>query len=85
MDLDQNSNYEWIWTFWFPDGEKDRLSGKVTYSPEQGIKLKLMFSGEHGLIHDVNNGFLSKATIFTHLFLVGLCLFTCDLILSDRH
>jgi len=51
LDWDQNSNYEWIGTFWFPDGEKDRFSGKVTYSPEQGIKLKLMFSGEHVLIH----------------------------------
>ena len=58
--MDQNTNYEWIGTFWFPDQEKDKFSGKVTYSPEHGIKLKLILSREHALIHDVNAGFLSR-------------------------
>lgn len=60
MDLDQNSNYEWIGTFWFPDNESDKFSGKVTYSPEHGIKLKLMMTREYELIHDFNNHIMSK-------------------------
>ncbi len=60
MDLDQNSNYEWIGTFWFPDNEGDKFSGKVTYSPEQGIELDLMLSKEPELFYDFNTRFLAK-------------------------
>ena len=59
MDLDQNSNYEWIGVFWFPDNERtDKFSGKVTYSPEQGIKLKLMLA-KNVLNFDCNTDFMS--------------------------
>ena len=57
MDLDQNSKYEWIGTFWFPDNESYIFSGKVTYSPEQGIKLKLMLKSE--TFPDFNTRFMS--------------------------
>lgn len=60
MDLDQNSDYEWIGTFWFPDNESEQFSGKVTYSPEQGIKLKLMAIWEEELDHEFNKHFKSR-------------------------
>lgn len=41
-DLEHNQNYEWYGTFWFPaDNDAIRYSGKVSYSPDKGIRLSL--------------------------------------------
>lgn len=59
MDLDQSSNYEWIGTFWFPNNESEQFSGKVSYSPEQGIKLKLMVAKNVSIL-DIDTHFMSR-------------------------
>ena len=66
MHLDQNSNYEWIGTFWFPDKENNKYSGKITYSPEHGIKLIMSLSREPDILeikNDIDTHFLSKKLI----------------------
>ena len=69
MDLDQNSNYEWIGTFWFSDNESEQFSGKLTYSPEQGITLKLMLIKEDVFTHDFNTD--SKSRKLMHATVTG--------------
>ena len=39
--LDHNLSYEWVGSFWFPDTKESKLSGKISYTPEKGIKLHL--------------------------------------------
>ncbi len=61
MRLDQNLNYEWLGTFWFPDNESDQFSGKVSYSPDQGIKLTLYKEPDTWeLTNGLGTNFLSK-------------------------
>ncbi|MGN7503702.1 MAG: hypothetical protein ACTHPO_12040 [Alphaproteobacteria bacterium] len=56
-NLNQESSYEWIGTFWFPDKREDIFSGKISYSPDQGIKLSL---STPNAVKSHEDGFLSK-------------------------
>lgn len=40
--FDQYESYEWVGKFWFPDQEDNKYFGRMTYTPESGIKLKLL-------------------------------------------
>jgi len=40
-EFDQSKTYEWVGTFWFPDDINKTYAGKLTYTPEQGIRLNL--------------------------------------------
>jgi len=41
-DLEHNQSYEWYGTFWFPtDDGAIKYSGKVSYSPDNGIQLSI--------------------------------------------
>lgn len=53
--LQQDQKYEWVGTFWFADNDTadpEKFVGKVTYSPENGIRLSLF--GDFNL-KDFNN------------------------------
>lgn len=42
--LRQNESYEWYGTFWFPiedDEETEQFSGKLSYTPDSGIKISI--------------------------------------------
>lgn len=41
VELDYCKNYEWIGTFWMPNKPDKEFSGKVSYSPENGIKISI--------------------------------------------
>lgn len=41
-ELNHNSNYEFLGSFWFVGKPEEALSGKLTYTPEHGIKLELI-------------------------------------------
>lgn len=36
-NIDFNKSYEWYGDFWFPDSKEQKFSGKIKYTPENGV------------------------------------------------
>lgn len=59
--LDHSEKYEWEGTFWFPENEEKRFSGKVTYTPDKGVRFELFSISDFA---DLKRDVLSKKRLF---------------------
>lgn len=59
--LDHSASYEWEGTFWFPNNEAKQFTGKVSYTPDKGVRFELFALSDFA---DLKREIISKRRLF---------------------